>query len=67
MWFLLYTIGLNIFSAFVLCNIFPALSVFVWIFIPCRDKQFGNGKKYYWVRQTVFALGTLVTLLIGIR
>jgi hypothetical protein len=43
-----------------------AMSVGIWLFIPCKDRQFGNGKKYYWIRQTVFGLGTILCVWAGV-
>lgn len=43
-----------------------AIGIGLWLIIPCKDKQFGNGKKYYWIRQTVFGLGTVICVWAGV-
>lgn len=53
----------NMITAVLMNSIIPAIVTAVWLIIPCRDKQFGNGKKYYWVRQSVFIAGTLITVI----
>ena len=42
-----------------------AVSILGWAFYPCRDKNFGLGKRYNWVRQSVFVSGTFIVLGIG--
>lgn len=40
-----------------------AASIAVGFFIPCRDKTFGDGRPYHWVRQSLFAGFTALAVL----
>lgn len=61
-----FSVGVNAISAWLLHSPYQAIAVAVWIIIPCKDKQFGNGKKYYWMRQTIFIAGTIITVMLGV-
>lgn len=64
---LLLIIGIvptNIAIAYFTESYIQSIAIAIWLIIPCRDKQFGNGNKYYWIRQTIFAIGTIVSLLV---
>jgi hypothetical protein len=60
------SVGLNLIAALLLHNPFQSVAVAIWLIIPCKDKQFGNGRKYYWMRQSVFIAGTIITALMGV-
>jgi hypothetical protein len=34
-----------------------------WLWIPCRDRQFGKGRPFFYVRQTVIVAGALLVAL----
>lgn len=38
----------------------------VWLLIPCSDRQFGRGAKYFWMRQTLFASSAVLALLLSL-
>jgi hypothetical protein len=40
-----------------------SISVFLWLIMPCRDKQFGNKRKYFFIRQSVIITGGALCLL----
>ena len=42
------------------------IAVVIWLISPRRDKQFGNGKKYYWMRQMIFIVGTIIVVMLGV-
>lgn len=56
----------NVISAIMFKSWIPSLGVAVWLIFPCKDRKFGNGRKYFWMRQTVFSIGTVAVLLIGL-
>lgn len=52
--------------AYVIDSPQQAIAIGIWLVLPCKDKQFGNGKKYYWIRQTIFGLGTVICVWAGV-
>lgn len=43
-----------------------SLAVFMWLFIPCADKNFGNKARLFYVRQTVFVVGGIMVIAISL-
>lgn len=41
---------------------FYSLPIFMWLFIPCSDKNFGNRGKFYFIRQTIFLIGGIMVI-----
>lgn len=35
-----------------------------YLFIPCSDPQFGQGRRFHWVRQTIFASAAVVAIVL---
>jgi hypothetical protein len=56
----------NAMLAYLLHSWLQGIGVAMWLIIPCSDKQFGNGKKYYWMRQSIFIIGLLITVMLGV-
>lgn len=40
-----------------------AIPVAVWLALPCSDRQFGRGRPFFYVRQTVFASGVALVVI----
>lgn len=39
----------------------------VLLFVPCRDRQFGNRGTHFWVRQTILVVAALLTATLAVR
>ena len=64
--FLIYAIFVNIILAWMIKNPSCAIFILVWLGVPCLDRQFGNGMKYYKVRQSVIIIGAICAFIIGL-
>jgi len=43
-----------------------ALWIFLFLFLPCRDKLFGQGRPYFWLRQLCLILGSIITTVLAL-
>lgn len=41
-------------------ELLPSVAQLNWLFLKCNDNKFGNGKKYFWVRQWLIILSALL-------
>lgn len=64
--FIYISIMSNIICSWVFNAPIMAIGVAFWLIIPCKDKHFGNGRKYYLIRQLLFSVGTIITIIVGI-
>lgn len=47
--------------------LFPVEMLSMWTFvIHCNDRDFGNGRKYHYVRQTIFGTGIFAAILLAL-
>jgi hypothetical protein len=61
-WFLFH-LSVCVAGAFFYSNEFPFIILILpLLFMKCSDAKFGNGKKYYVVRQLLITLSSLVAL-----
>lgn len=44
--------------------VLPLLMITGWLVIPCNDSQFGNGRKFYWIRQAIISASVVACALI---
>lgn len=62
--YLLVTVPVGI-ASFLLGNPAFAIPVVIWFFMPCNDRDFGNGRRWYKWRQLSFLLGAFIVALLG--
>lgn len=55
----------NLIFAWIFNDSYYSLFIAYWLIIPCNDRVFGNGKKFYHIRQLIFAIGSIVALIIS--
>jgi len=46
-------------------SVLPTFFISMWLVFPCRDKQFGYGRKFFWLRQTTIIIGFLIGIVVG--
>jgi len=47
-------------------GIVNATAMWCFLFTPCRDPHFGQGRPWHWVRQTIFILCAIATTTIAL-
>lgn len=64
-WFT-FTFGPNIFMGWFLHNPLQCIATIWLLFLPCKDRVFGNKGKYFHVRQLTIVVFSLVIAILGL-
>lgn len=56
----------NTIAAYLFNSPFQAIAIILILVIPCRDKYYGNGRKYFWVRQVALLFGAVLCAFAGL-
>lgn len=46
--------------------ILNALFVLAWAAYPCRERDFGRGQRFDWLRKLSFTIGAVIVLVVGL-
>lgn len=63
--YLLITIPNGV-AAFLLGEPAFAIPVVAWLLMPCGDPDFGNGRRWYRIRQIAFMVGGFIVAVLGL-